>query len=394
MSRSVKIVLAGFEDHSIEPVFIHRGFIGSIPIPRDSPTVQPPSIAGIEGRNENFEKSDERYDLSSNAQKMITQPFITSEKYTHISIPFESSVPIKGAYIYDQDHGQYLTLTLTSSKREKISKKYAPTLGESSWYFLPIGLSDVIRCEITGQGWLQGLQGVDRDFSLQSLFFVREETPEEFDTRVAKEKVLEELWAEASLEKIQLIQKERKPRRPIPVNFTPSKVLPSFLAVKATDEAVCKGSDGYDISSKVQAMLREENFGVLLSHISIPFPTPSTLKGAYICTHKNFGSPSLLFTFTDCDGKKTYKKYDFTRPESWEFEWDFLPIDLDNVVLCEVQGKGTWFDKYSRNFLISSLMFSSANVGEQCVQDMQRLAEIAMQLIMGTVLSEDSSESE
>ncbi|GKT33507.1 hypothetical protein ADUPG1_007388 [Aduncisulcus paluster] len=68
-------------------------------------------------------------------------------------------------------------------------------------------------------------------------------------------------------------------------------------------------------------------------------------------------SPSLLFTFTDCDGKKISKKYEFTEPKDG-FEWYFLPIDLDNVVLCEIEGKGRWNDEKSRHFYILSLMFT------------------------------------
>ncbi|GKT28436.1 hypothetical protein ADUPG1_000645 [Aduncisulcus paluster] len=103
-------------------------------------------------------------------------------------------------------------------------------------------------------------------------------------------------------------------------------------------DVYCKESKYYDQSSKAQRMLKGDVF-VALSHLSIPFPLPSPMKGAYICC-----------------GCKTCKKYEFTRPKHG-IEWHFLPINLDNVLLCEIEGKGTWPEKNSRAFHISSLVF-------------------------------------
>ncbi|GKT27404.1 hypothetical protein ADUPG1_000029 [Aduncisulcus paluster] len=126
--------------------------------------------------------------------------------------------------------------------------------------------------------------------------------------------------------------------------------------VKGKNYWYCKESEEYDQSEEAQRMLKGEG-EVTLSHLSIPFPSPSPMKGAYICVDEYDSSPSLLFTFTDCDGKKTCKKYEFTKPEN-DYEWHFLPIDLDNVVLCEIEGKGTWYEKKSRCFCINSLVFT------------------------------------
>ncbi|GKT20101.1 hypothetical protein ADUPG1_011647 [Aduncisulcus paluster] len=126
--------------------------------------------------------------------------------------------------------------------------------------------------------------------------------------------------------------------------------------VKCKNDSLCKESEYYDRSSQAQAMLKGE-CGVALSHLSIPFPSPSPMKGAYICVKMYYSSPFLLFTFTDCDGKKTSKKYEFTRSKH-EYEWHFLPIDLDNVILCEIEGKGMWMEKNSRYFYIYSLVFT------------------------------------
>ncbi|GKT18515.1 hypothetical protein ADUPG1_004261, partial [Aduncisulcus paluster] len=83
--------------------------------------------------------------------------------FTHISIPFSSSSPMKGAYIClrgDSSPLLDLSFTLTSSKGEKTSKKYEfPLFYEcdgSRWYFLPVDLPDVVLCEITEEvDWIK-----------------------------------------------------------------------------------------------------------------------------------------------------------------------------------------------------------------------------------------------
>ncbi|GKT30820.1 hypothetical protein ADUPG1_005653, partial [Aduncisulcus paluster] len=126
--------------------------------------------------------------------------------------------------------------------------------------------------------------------------------------------------------------------------------------VKCQNDSKSKESEGYDQSSDAQEMLKGKGDDVRLSHLSIPFSSPNPMKGAYICVEKYGSSPTLLFTFTYCDGKKINKKYEFTQPKH-RFEWHFLAIDLDNVVLCEIEGKGRWDVKNCRYFCIYSLVF-------------------------------------
>ncbi|GKT31884.1 hypothetical protein ADUPG1_006209 [Aduncisulcus paluster] len=185
--------------------------------------------------------------------------------------------------------------------------------------------------------------------------FIRKKTPEEIIACEAREK----LWSEAPIVKAEFVKEgdeESFGRDSIPIpRDDPKLVDPSFSMVKCKDDSTSKESKEHDKSSQAQRMLKGENY-VCLSHLSIPFPSLSPMKGAYICVNKNASSPSLLFTFTDCDGMKTCKKYEFTKPEHI-FEWHFLPIDLDNVVLCEIEGKGQWCNKNSRWFGIYSLVF-------------------------------------
>ncbi|GKT24294.1 hypothetical protein ADUPG1_012690 [Aduncisulcus paluster] len=350
MSSSTDVVI-----QTVEPEFVHEGGWTCCPIPGDAPNIKSidlPTIKAINGTNEEGEYG---YDQSSWAREMMQGEFNLGY-ITHISIPFSSSSSMEGAFICLWDRGNFapshLIFTLTSSKGEKTSKKYEfHGFKGWHWYFLPVDLPDVVLCEITGKGR-------EREyFGIVSLVFISsEETPEELKSREAKEI----LWSEAPVVKPEFIKegdKESHGRDSIPIpRDDPKLVDPSFPMVKCKDDSCSKESEKYDQSSKAQRMLKGED-SLRLSHLSIPFPSPSPIGGAYICVIKDISSPSLLFTFTDCDGKKTSKKYEFTRPKYW-YEWYFLPIDLDNIVLCEIEGKGMWRKNNNRLFCIHSLVFT------------------------------------
>ncbi|GKT24400.1 hypothetical protein ADUPG1_012718 [Aduncisulcus paluster] len=296
----------------LKPEFVKEGGRNSIPIPRDDPHLVDPSFSMVKGKNDRYSKESEYYDRSSKAQRMLKGEDVVGVRLSHLSIPFPSPCPMKGAYICvdDDSSSPSLLFTFTDSDGKETSKK--------------------------------------------------EETPEELKAREAREK----LWAEAPVVKPEFIKegdKESKGRDSIPISRdNPILIDPSFSMVKCKDDLYCRESKEYERSSKAQKMLKGKDV-VRLSHLSIPFTSPCPMKGAYICVHRNSSSPSLLFTFTDCDGKKTSKKYKFTKPESLnelKYEWHFLPIDLDNVVLCEIEGKGKWDDKNSRDFWIHSLVFT------------------------------------
>ncbi|GKT27480.1 hypothetical protein ADUPG1_000053 [Aduncisulcus paluster] len=339
---------------TVEPVFVHEGSGSCCPVPGDAPNITGAESPTIKAINITKEEGEYGYDQSSWAQRMMKGGGNYGQ-FTHISIPFSSSSPMKGAYFClhgNSSPPSHLIFTLTSSKGEKTFKKceFHEFIGYY-WYFLPVDLPDVVLCEITGKG------RKEECFQIYSLVFIsREETPEEIKSREAREK----LWSEAPVVKPEFVKegdKESKGRKSIPIpHDDPHLINPWFSMVKCKDDFYGKESEFYDRSSKAQKMLKGE-CDVPLSHLSIPFSS-SPMKGAYICVEKNWSSPSLLFTFTDCDGKKTSKKYEFTQPERI-FEWHFLPIDLCNVVLCEIEGKGRWCDKNSRYFYIYSLVFTA-----------------------------------
>ncbi|GKT16104.1 hypothetical protein ADUPG1_010856, partial [Aduncisulcus paluster] len=276
--------------------------------------------------------------------------------FTLINIPFKSSVSVKGAYICINGYSSllvHLFFKFISSKGDIVGKEFEFSVLPSElldyhWFFLPIDLSDVVVCSITGSDRIRN------HFHLRSLAFVREETPEESKFRTSRIVELAKLWSEAIVMKSKFIPL-KDGKFPIPTLPDPLLVSPSFSKVLAKNDSMSTVSWGYYQSLHAQQMLRGNNF-VTLSHISIPFGVTSKMKGAYICINSKYSSPSLLFSFTDSNNKKTHKKCEFTKPKD-SFEWYFLSIDLDDVILCEIQGKGTWDEKNSRCFCIHSLVF-------------------------------------
>ncbi|GKT24321.1 hypothetical protein ADUPG1_012697 [Aduncisulcus paluster] len=342
-----------------EVTFVHEGDYNVIPIPRDAPNIIDPEFGGIEARN----GTGDKVNRSESAKRMIKGEG-SGDFFTHISIPFKPrSTPIKGAYIclpsssrrlFSHAFPVHLIFTFTSSTGKIRSIKYEfPSFAMERWYFLPVDLSDVILSEIEGESKQEGNERFE--FYLKSLAFVREETVEEEHTRKSTEVLISKMWTEASTIIPEFIAEGYRSSPPIPRDDR-LVINPSFELVKGKDDSRSKESKEYDMSSDAQEMLKGEDDGVILSHISIPFPSPSPMKGAYICVDKYACSPSLLFTFTLSHGKKISKKYEFTRSR-YVHEWYFLPIDLPNVVLCEIQGKGRWKDENSHYFQIDSLIF-------------------------------------
>ncbi|GKT37278.1 hypothetical protein ADUPG1_010097, partial [Aduncisulcus paluster] len=345
------------------PIFVHEGSISCIPIPRDDPTIL----------NLYFEKIKSIFDIKSTfedtsliARKMMKGE-CSSGQSTQIWIPFTSSVSVKGVYIClsgYKDPPSHLIITSFSSATTNIVEVYEfPSFKGVHWYYLPIDLSDIVLCRIEGEG---------RDkkyFNILSLAFFREETSEEYLSRKFREKI----WYKTPIVESKFVKEgdyESKGRDSIPIpRDDPEIIIPSFSNVKGNDNSYCKESEFYDKTFQAQNMLQGKDYASM-SHISIPFISPSSIKGAYICIDKNASSPSLQFIFSHFNDasktykpgydvkmtKRTWKRYEFTRPKS-RYEWHFLPIDLDNVVLCEIEGKGTWIEKKSRSFSICSLVF-------------------------------------
>ncbi|GKT27668.1 hypothetical protein ADUPG1_013957 [Aduncisulcus paluster] len=338
------------------PEIVHSGNEDCVPIPRDDPNVGNPDFPNIKARNHNIKFNLPGHIKDEEALKMMRGQAI-SAIFTDISIPFPSSIHMKGVYIC-MDRSvpltSYIIFTFISSRKRKVSKT-CKFVGQN-WYFLPIDLPDVVICEIS-----RLKKRGDESFKMSSLVFLKKDTQKQAIARKSREDTLEKLWTETPS-----IMTEPQELDCYAFPFPrddPIIIKPSLELIRAKNNSKCRQCIDYDMSLNARIMIGrklirlydDEPFS--LSHLLIPFPAPSHMSGAYILVDGRFCSPTLLFTFIHSDGRKTCKKYQFSRPMH-SSEWHFLPIHLSKVVSCKIEGKGTWEQKNSRCFRIYELLFT------------------------------------
>ncbi|GKT29717.1 hypothetical protein ADUPG1_001258, partial [Aduncisulcus paluster] len=147
---------------------------------------------------------------------------------------------------------------------------------------------------------------------------------------------------------------------PIPGD-SPNITNPHFIESKACDKTKEEGDEAYDQTFNVQRMLKRESYVGSYTHLYIPFPSSSPMKGVHICLSGFSDISHLIFTFTSSKGEKTSKKYKF--PQFYGNHWYFLPVDLSDVVLCEITGKA----REEGTFSIQSLIFIREETSEETI---------------------------
>ncbi|GKT21759.1 hypothetical protein ADUPG1_011976, partial [Aduncisulcus paluster] len=357
-ARKFNLEKLWLESPNIESLFVHEGGKNSLPIPRDDPSVIDPSYSCVKGNDKTLCIGSTDYDQSSQARSMLMGERTFGVVLSDLYIPFSSPSSIFGVYIClrnDYLLPSHLIFTFTSSSGNKTSKIYSnfilKSVSKDSWFYLPVGLSDISLCEIMGKGEERS------NFRIISLVFVNGSISKPESKRISTE--LAEKWLQASEVKPKLIKFDEDS---IFIRYDdPSIINPADFIVKGKKSSLSTLSKRYDQSLKLQKMLKGENYAEL-SHLSVSFPSAHSIKGAYICIYKYDSSPSLLFTFTLSNGKKISKKYEFSKPKYYFeiihiYELYFLPVDLSNVVCCDIQGKGTWKEQNCRDFRIDSLIF-------------------------------------
>ncbi|GKT28938.1 hypothetical protein ADUPG1_000949, partial [Aduncisulcus paluster] len=128
---------------------------------------------------------------------------------------------------------------------------------------------------------------------------------------------------------------------PIPRD-DPLIIEPDFDCIEARNLTYDEHSHMYDQSFSARKML-EQDYGGWFTHVFIPFFPSNRMKGAYISIMESnlfYSPPShLFFTFKASNGKIiTSKKFKF--PELTHKTWYYLPIDLFDVSMCVIEGKG------------------------------------------------------
>ncbi|GKT34837.1 hypothetical protein ADUPG1_008116 [Aduncisulcus paluster] len=74
-----------------------------------------------------------------------------------------------------------------------------------------------------------------------------------------------------------------------------------------------------------------------------PFEEPRTLGSILLCTVGGEDQfKELDFVFYTVDGAEVKKKYKFYRIEEDEYEWFTIPVDIDNVIDCDLILRSTW----------------------------------------------------
>ncbi|GKT36932.1 hypothetical protein ADUPG1_009812, partial [Aduncisulcus paluster] len=261
---------------------------------------------------------------------------------------FRNPSSLEGAYISfsDQLPSQlYITFTsrnlslnsahpvfISSSLGEKTTKIYKfPDLIPTNpvhWYYLPIHLDDITSFTIE-------MVTESSKLEITSIAFVRKETLEESRTSQKSRLDCEKLWSKIPPVMAEFMKEGSRHSIPIP-RSDPTIINPAFDNVEGIDYLYSKKfKEKYDKSPRAQGMLKGL-CDVELSRLSIPFSSPS----------------HLFFSFTDYHGTKIFKKYELTESKH-ENEWHFLPIDLSNVVKCEIENS----NEFDRHFRINSLVF-------------------------------------
>ncbi|GKT36956.1 hypothetical protein ADUPG1_009829, partial [Aduncisulcus paluster] len=375
-----------------KPVFVFEGDGECSPIPRDDPVVQNPNFSKMvaqyelerqsyssyepEGKwwDDDYCCGDDYYgdcdyygggDDYSEGESSAIIDLVQGHSYTNfkaLKIPFSSASQIKGAFLCLEESDSASTnhnilFTFTHYKEKKLGSickkfEFPEKRKKATWFYLPIGLDSVYQCDIENKMKVGRYGGSN----IKSLFFIRKETDPESAARESKEK----RWYEAPPVKSIFIKEgdsfsSGRDSIPIPRD-DPSVVDLSLKKIKATDKSLCPKNENYDKTHFAREMLIGRKDCLTVSYLSIPFSSPDSLKGAYICVGNCTSSPSLLFTFIHANGKKTLKRYEFEEPKNY-YEWHFLPINLENVEICEIEGKGTWNKKNRQIFDIHSLVF-------------------------------------
>ncbi|GKT26131.1 hypothetical protein ADUPG1_004678 [Aduncisulcus paluster] len=122
---------------------------------------------------------------------------------------------------------------------------------------------------------------------------------------------------------------------------------PSVIAIDV-DSAKAIDFDGIDHSFGLCGMLKGTS-GVEFTHLSLSFFSPEILKGLYMNVERDYGPTSLTISFTHSNGNVSKKEYEFSRPKEG-FEWGYLPVELEDVIKCDIDVKDCWDMHFPNEF--------------------------------------------
>ncbi|GKT14229.1 hypothetical protein ADUPG1_010446, partial [Aduncisulcus paluster] len=89
--------------------------------------------------------------------------------------------------------------------------------------------------------------------------------------------------------------------------------------------------------SNLLKFLRGESYIFFYPNLHLPFITPHYL-GKFVVSHhsRRYGIKDFNVTFTTSDGKKITKEYQMGKMPPRYYFWQEFPIDIDNVISCDI----------------------------------------------------------
>ncbi|GKT26532.1 hypothetical protein ADUPG1_013388 [Aduncisulcus paluster] len=397
----------------IKASFVTEGDDQCFPLSREHPSILKLDIPHIHGKIEGIPNDEEfigRDILSSDI----------CVNFCHLSIPFLEFSGVKGVYIcINRDSGPIslqFSFVLLSGLRIPKNVSFSQPTHDLEWHFVPIKLVDVVLCEIDGKGTDSGPISLQFSFVLLSGLRIPKnvsfsqpthdlewhfvpiklvdvvlceidgkgtwENPSSLNTSVNSMVFVQELSSEESMPLKSM--EDARTQSIMPTSEIsqdkPSFKRPQFIKMGQKDSVpirrdepcvlsldvpnitsknayVCKQLDCFDKSAEAKAMMLGERYGVVLSHIFVPFTAPSRVRGIYICVDKDWGPKEIHCIVTQGDSTVSSRRYLFVSRPACMFEWYLLNINLPKVVSIELEVKGMWGSETTKSSCVQSLIF-------------------------------------
>ncbi|GKT34511.1 hypothetical protein ADUPG1_007853 [Aduncisulcus paluster] len=312
-----------------------HGFSRKPPLSREDPAILKISIEEATGSDEQHPPESPSFDVSASVRKMLGG--VGTATASNISLPFCSVCNIKGVYVSVEDsYDPQYEVTFTHSDKSTSVRRYCSdsSMRRGEWYFLSVSADDVIHCTIR-KNYPDGT--IVNSPGFRGLFFVRNETPAEL-----KEKEERKTIETGKGIRAVYVREGDRSSPPVP-SGDPSIIRIDRGKICGRDESEGTGSVYYDRSELAREMVKGVQ-DVPFSHLTLPFVSSTHLEGVYVCIDQLAGPPHLLLTFINTKGVKIFKKYMFLQPTDF-LEWFYMPVDLDDIVSCTIEGWEIWEDR-------------------------------------------------
>ncbi|GKT27787.1 hypothetical protein ADUPG1_000181, partial [Aduncisulcus paluster] len=258
-------------------------------------------------------------------QKQIHFPFVSPHnvQYFCVSYYHEGSKSVKE-----------FNAIFTTSSGEKVVKEYEyeRNLEKFSWQLFPVDLDDIVQCDLETLKCWDG--SVVESSRLYSIRFLTKDF--EFIDQPCIPGECMEIYPDG------LDSKARHGLYPVD--------HPQVVKVDVP-KASCRFTNGYG-QSHLKKFLAGKGCLYFFPSLYIPFTSPHYIGEFCLLTH-NYTNGVKRFdaTFTDSSGKRIVKKYEIAKGRELSWFWISFPVDLSNVVSCEILIQENWGGGYYNNLL-------------------------------------------